>query len=249
MGIVIKSGREIEIMRQAGRITAETLAAVAASVRPGITTGELDEITCRTITKQGATPSFKGYRGYPASLCASINEEVVHGIPGKRVLKEGDIVSLDIGAHYQGYHGDSAVTVAVGKVSSRVQALLDATQAGLAAAIAAAVAGARVGDISHAVQTTVEALGFSIVREYTGHGVGRDLHEDPMVPNWGEPNQGALLRPGMTLALEPMINMGGWTVKVKPNGWTVVTRDGSWSAHFEHTIAITDGEADILTKL
>lgn len=249
MGIVIKSAREIEIMRQAGRITAETLAVVSESVRPGITTRELDVITYRTITKQGATPSFKGYRGYPASLCASINEEVVHGIPDKRVLKEGDIVSLDIGAYYKGYHGDSAVTVAVGKVNGRVQALLDATRAGLAAAIAAARAGARVGDISNAVQTTVEALGFSVVREYTGHGVGRDLHEDPMVPNVGAPHQGALLRPGMTLALEPMINMGGWAVQVKPNGWTVVTRDGGWSAHFEHTVAITDGEADILTKL
>ena len=249
MGIVIKSAREIETMREAGHIVAETLAVLAESVRPGVTTRELDQATFRTITKQGATPSFKGYRGYPASLCASVNDEVVHGIPDKRVLKEGEIVSLDVGAFYKGFHGDSAITVPVGKIPGRVQALLDACQAGLAAAIAASRSGARVGDISHAVQTTVEALGFSVVREYTGHGVGRDLHEDPLVPNVGEPHQGALLRPGMTFALEPMINMGGWGVMVKPNGWTVVTRDGSWSAHFEHTVAITEGEADILTKL
>lgn len=249
MGIVIKSEREIAIMRQAGRMTAVTLAVLVDAVRPGITTRELDDLAFRTLTKQGASPSFKGYRGYPASLCASINDEVVHGIPDRRALKEGDIVSLDVGAFYQGYHGDSAVTVAVGKVGEDVQALLDATKAGLGAAIAAARGGSRVGDISHSVQTTVEALGFSVVREYTGHGVGRSLHEDPLVPNWGEPRQGSLLKPGMTLALEPMINMGGWPVEVKPNGWTVVTRDGRPSAHFEHTVAITDGEAEILTKL
>jgi len=249
MGIVIKSAREIEIMRQSGHIVAETIAVLSESVRPGITTQELDQIAFRTITKQGATPSFKGYRGFPASICASVNEEVVHGIPGKQVLKEGDIISLDVGAFYKGYHGDSAITVAVGKIHVRTQELLNACQAGLAAAIAAAKAGSRVGDISAAVQTTVEALGFSVVREYTGHGVGRDLHEDPMVPNVGVAHQGVLLRSGMTLALEPMINMGGWQVYVKPNNWTVVTRDGRPSAHFEHTVAITDGEADILTKL
>jgi len=249
MGIVIKSPREIELMRQAGRIVAETLAVLAENVRPGVTTRELDQLAYQTITGQGATPSFKGYRGFPASLCASVNDEVVHGIPDKRVLKEGEIVSLDVGAYYKGFHGDAAITVPVGKIASRVQALLDACQAGLAAGIAAARAGAHVGDISYAVQTTVEARGFSVVREYTGHGVGRDLHEAPLVPNVGQPSEGPLLRRGMTLALEPMINMGGWEVMVKPNGWTVVTRDGSWSAHFEHTIAITDGEADILTKL
>ena len=249
MGIEIKSAREIEIMRRAGRIVAETLVVVADKVRPGITTRELDELTYRTITRQGATPSFKGYHGFPASLCVSVNDEVVHGIPGKRTLKNGDIVGLDVGAYYKGFHGDAAVTVPVGKANGRVQVLLEAGQAGLAAAIAAARAGAYVGDISSAVQTTVEALGFSVVREYTGHGVGRALHEDPLVPNVGEPNSGALLQPGMTLALEPMINAGGWAVQVRPNGWTVVTRDGSWSAHFEHTVAITDGEADILTRL
>jgi methionyl aminopeptidase len=247
MGIVIKSAREIETMRQAGHMVAETLAVLADNVRPGVTTRELDELTYRTLTKQGAIPSFKGYRGYPASLCASINEEVVHGIPSKRALREGDIVGLDVGAFYKGFHGDAAVTLTVGKVGGRITALIEAGKAGLAAAIAAARAGARVGDISSAVQTTVEALGFSVVHEYTGHGVGRNLHEDPLVPNVGEANTGALLRPGMTLALEPMINVGGWAVDVRPNGWTVVTRDGSWSAHFEHTIAITEGEADILT--
>jgi len=249
MGIVIKSAREVEIMRQAGRIVAQTLAVLSDAVRPGITTRELDDLTYRTITKQGASPSFKGYRGYPASLCASINDEVVHGIPDKRLLKEGDIVSLDVGAYYKGLHGDAAVTVPVGKISDHIVALLDAGKAGLAAAIAAARGGARVGDISSAVQITVEAVGFAVVREYTGHGVGRNLHEDPLVPNVGEPGQGTLLRPGMTLALEPMINVGGWAVQIKPNGWTVVTRDGSWSAHFEHSVAITDGEAEILTKM
>lgn len=249
MGIVIKSAREIQVMREAGRIVAETLAVLSEAVQPGVTTRELDQITYKTITKYGATPSFKGYRGYPASLCASINDEVVHGIPDKRVLKEGEIISLDVGAFYKGLHGDSAVTVPVGKVDAKALALLDACKAGLAAAIAAAQGGSRLGDISNAVQTAVEERGFSIVREYTGHGVGRNLHEDPMVPNFGEPHTGVLLRKGMTLALEPMINMGGWAVRVKPNGWTVVTRDGSWSAHFEHTVAITDGEADILTKL
>jgi methionyl aminopeptidase len=249
MGIDIKSEREIEFMRQAGRIVAETLAVVAEAVRAGITTRDLDDVTYRTITKQGATPSFKGYRGYPASLCASLNDEVVHGIPGKRVLKEGDIISLDVGAYYKGFHGDSAVTVPVGKINGRTQALLDAGKAGLAAGIAAARAGARVGDISYAVQSTVEALGFSVVREYTGHGLGRQLHEDPLVPNVGHAQTGALLRAGMTIAIEPMINVGGWDVELRPNGWTVVTRDGSLSAHFEHSIAIRDGEAEILTRL
>ncbi len=249
MGIVIKSEREIEIMRQAGRIVAETLAVVAEAVRPGITTHDLDDVTYRTITRQGATPSFKGYRGYPASLCASLNDEVVHGIPGKRVLKEGDVVSLDVGALYKGFHGDAALTVPVGKINGRTQALLDACKAGLAAGIGAARAGARVGDISAAVQTTVEALGFSVVREYTGHGVGRNLHEDPLVPNVGQPQTGALLRPGMTIAIEPMINLGSWEVELRPNGWTVATRDGSVSAHFEHTVVIREGEAEILTKL
>jgi methionyl aminopeptidase len=249
MGIVIKSEREIEIMRQAGRIVAETLAVLTEAVRPGISTHDLDDVTYRTITKQGATPSFKGYRGYPASLCASLNDEVVHGIPGKRVLKEGDVVSLDVGAFYKGFHGDSALTVPVGKINGRTQALLDACKAGLAAGIGAARAGARVGDVSAAVQTTVEALGFSVVRDYTGHGVGKNLHEDPLVPNVGHPQTGALLRPGMTIAIEPMINLGSWEVDLRPNGWTVVTRDGSVSAHFEHTIAIREGEADILTRL
>ncbi len=247
MEIIIKSAREIEIMRQAGRIVAETLALLSDKIRPGITTRELDALVYRTITKQGATPSFKGYRGFPASLCVSVNSEVVHGMPDKRVLREGDIVSLDVGAYYRGFHGDAAMTVGVGQVNSRAVALIEATKAALAAGIAAARAGARVGDISSAIQTTAESRGFSVVRQYTGHGVGRDLHEEPLVPNFGSPGQGPLLRPGMTLALEPMVNMGDWQVMVQPNGWTVVTRDGSLSAHFEHTIAIREGEADILT--
>ncbi len=247
MEIIIKSAREIEIMRQAGRIVAETLALLSDKIRPGITTRELDALVYRTITKQGATPSFKGYRGFPASLCVSVNSEVVHGMPDKRVLREGDIVSLDVGAYYRGFHGDAAMTVGVGQVNSRAVALIEATKAALAAGIAAARAGARVGDISSAIQITAESRGFSVVRQYTGHGVGRDLHEEPLVPNFGSPGQGPLLRPGMTLALEPMVNMGDWQVMVQPNGWTVVTRDGSLSAHFEHTIAIREGEADILT--
>lgn len=249
MEIVIKSAREIEIMRQAGRIVAETIAILTEAVRPGIATRELDELAYKAITERGAAPSFKGYRGFPASICVSVNDEIVHGIPGKRALKDGDIVSLDVGAYYQGFHGDGAVTLPVGKVSERVKALLETGKSCLAAGIAAAQPPARVGDVSAAIQHVAEEAGFSVVREYTGHGVGRDLHEDLHIPNFGQAHQGPALRPGMTLAIEPMINMGGWPTTVRPNGWTVVTADGGWSAHFEHTIAIGEGPAEILTRL
>lgn len=236
-------------MRQAGRIVAEVLQALAREVRPGITTAKLDKVAEREIRKRGATPSFKGYRGYPASLCASVNHEVVHGIPGGRALQEGDIISLDVGAIYQGYHGDAARTVAVGAISPQAQELVLVTRQALEAGIRAARAGAHQGDVSGAIQRWVESRGFAVVREYVGHGIGREMHEDPQVPNFGEPGQGLILKKGMTLALEPMVNVGDWRTKVLDNHWTVVTADGSLSAHFEDTIAITDGEAEILTRL
>jgi methionyl aminopeptidase len=248
MGIVLKSSREIASMREAGRIAAIVLDSVARAVRPGITTRELDDIAVDELRRLGAEPSFKGYRGFPASICASINEEVVHGIPGRRVLKEGDIVSLDFGARVNGFHGDAAVTVGVGKISSAARKIIDTTSGALGAGIAVAGVGVRLGDVSAAIQRYAEARGFSVVREYVGHGIGHDLHEDPQVPNFGVPGEGPLLQKGMTLALEPMVNAGGDRTKVAEDGWTVVTADGSLSAHFEHTIAIGEYGADILTR-
>lgn len=236
-------------MRQAGRIVALTLAALTERIRPGLATLELDRLAEQTITQEGAIPSFKGYRGFPASLCVSINDEVVHGIPGKRRLREGDIVSLDVGAIYQGYQGDAAITVGVGRISKRAAALIEAAKGALAAGIAAARTGNRLSDVSWAIQSHAEARGFSVVREYVGHGIGRDMHEDPQIPNFGPPGQGVLLKPGMTFALEPMLNTGGHAVRVKGDNWTVVTIDGGLSAHYEHTIAVTEGEPEILTRL
>jgi len=235
-------------MRQAGRIVALTLASLAERIRPGLATRELDRLAEQMITQEGAIPSFKGYRGFPASLCVSINDEVVHGIPGKRLLREGDIVSLDVGAIYQGYQGDAAITVGVGRISKRAAALIEAAKGALAAGIAAAQAGNRLSDISWAIQSYAEERGFSVVREYVGHGIGRDMHEDPQIPNFGPPGQGVLLKPGMTFALEPMLNTGGYAVRVKGDNWTVVTMDGGLSAHYEHTIAVTEGEPEILTQ-
>jgi len=235
-------------MRQAGRIVALTLATLAERIRPGLATRELDRLAEQIITQEGAIPSFKGYRGFPASLCVSINDEVVHGIPGQRRLREGDIVSLDVGAIYQGYQGDAAITVGVGRISKRAAALIEAAKGALAAGIAAARAGNRLSDISWAIQSYAEARGFSVVREYVGHGIGRDMHEDPRIPNFGEPGQGVLLKPGMTFALEPMLNIGGYAVRLKGDNWTVVTMDGSLSAHYEHTLAVTEGEPEILTQ-
>ncbi len=255
-GIVIKSQREIALMRRAGQIVAKVLEAIREQVRPGVTTGELDELAERIIRAEGGIPSFKGYDGgsdrppFPATICASIDHEVVHGIPSRqRVLEEGQILSVDVGAIYQGYHGDAAITVPVGRVSELAQKLLEVTEGALYAGIAAARAGNRLGDISHAIQSYVESRGFSVVREYTGHGIGREMHEGLQVLNFGEPGRGVRLRAGMTLALEPMVNVGDWRTKVLADGWTVVTYDGSLSAHFEHTILVRDGEAEILTRL
>jgi methionyl aminopeptidase len=247
MTIIIKSPREIQLMREAGSIVGRTLDVLAKHVRPGVTTAHLDAVAEREITSRGAVPSFKGYRGYPASLCTSINDEVVHGIPGKRVLREGDIVSLDVGAIYKGYHGDAAVTLPVGAVSRQAKDLMEATQGALFAGIDAAKVGARLSDISHAIQVYAESRGYSVVREYVGHSIGREMHEDLQIPNFGPPGRGPVLRSGMTLALEPMVNVGTWKTKVDADQWTVRTEDGSLSAHFEHTIAITDLGAEILT--
>jgi methionyl aminopeptidase len=248
--IVLKSPSELVRMRQAGRIVALVLATLQERVKPGISTAEFDELAYQIITKHQAIPSFKGYRGFPASLCVSINEEVVHGIPSrKRYLKEGDIVSFDVGAIYRGYHGDAAVTLGVGEISEAAKRLLAVAAGALAAGIAQSRAGNRTGDISWAIQDYAESRGYSVVREYTGHGIGRQMHEDPQIPNYGQPKQGFLLKPGMTLALEPMVNEGDWRTRVLADNWTVVTEDGKLSAHFEHTIAITDGEPEILTRL
>ncbi len=249
MGIIIKSPKEIDVMRKAGRIVASVLDELARRLRPGMSTGELDSIAVHELERHGATSSFKGYRGFPASVCVSINEELVHGIPGKRTICEGDIVSLDFAAAIDGFHGDAALTVGVGKISAQAEALIEATRAALDAGIAAARSGARLGDVSAAIQSSAEGRGFSVVREYVGHGIGRQMHEDPQVPNFGPPGRGPLLQRGMTLALEPMLNVGGWRTKVGEDKWTVTTADGSMCAHFEHTIAVTDGEPEVLTRL
>jgi len=236
-------------MRQAGRIVAAVLDVLKRSIAPGMTTGELEAITVRELSQRGAISSFKGYRGFPAHLCVSVNDELVHGIPGKRVLREGDIVSLDFGAKYNGFHGDSALTVGVGEISPEAEALLQATEGALKAGIASARSGAHLSDISAAIQSFVESRGFSVVRDYVGHGIGREMHEEPQIPNFGPPGEGPLLQKGMTMALEPMVNSGGWHTKVAGDQWTVITADGSLCAHFEHTIAIVEGEPEILTRL
>ncbi|MFC1918705.1 type I methionyl aminopeptidase [Chloroflexota bacterium] len=249
MSIIIKSDQEIAIMRQAGRIVATVLEVLKLQVRQGMKTEELDVITTEELKRLGAKPSFKGYRGFPANLCVSVNDEIVHGIPGKRVLQEGDIVSLDFGAVFNGFQGDAALTVGVGDISPKAEKLIETTKGALKAGIAAAHAGARLGDISAAVQSYAESSGYSVVREYTGHGIGRDMHEEPQIPNFGPPGQGVVLRKGMALAIEPMVNVGDWGTRIGDNHWTVFTSDGSLSAHFEHTIAITDGEPEVLTTL
>ena len=247
--IVLKTSRELGLMREACRISAGALQLVGKCVEPGISTGELDKIAEDYIRSQGATPNFKGYSGYPATACISINNEVIHGIPSKkRILKEGDIVSVDWGAALEGYNGDNAATFAVGDISDEAKRLIDATRESLYEGIAAARAGGRIGDIGSAIQRYVEARGFSVVREFVGHGIGTKLHEAPEVPNFGTPGKGIRLMPGMTLAIEPMINMGLPGVKTLSDGWTVETKDGSLSAHFEHTIAITSDGAQILTN-
>lgn len=247
--IIRKSPEEIDRMRKAGRIVAETIERTVAAVRPGVATKELDAISEATIVEAGATPSFKGYRGFPASLCVSVNEQIVHGIPGKRVLKAGDLLSLDFGAIWEGYHADAAVSLFVGgeAPSSEAEKLVRVTEDALEAGIGQIRVGGRLTDISHAVQQVVEGAGFNLVREYTGHGVGRNLHEDPQVFNFGAPGRGPELRPGLVIAVEPMAMLGEWPTRVLADGWTVVTDDGSLAAHFEHTIALTEDGPEVLT--
>lgn len=234
-------------MREAGRITAVALRVVASAVRPGVTTAELDRVAEEAIRAAGARPAFKGYHGFPATLCTSVNDQVVHGIPAARVLREGEILSVDCGAVVDGYFGDSAMTFAVGEVSEEARRLIDITRESLAAGIARCVPGMRLYDISAAVQTVAERAGFSVVREYVGHGIGRAMHEDPQVPNYGKAGTGVTLKAGMVLAIEPMINAGRADVRSLDDGWTVVTADGSMSAHFEHTVAITEDGPRVLT--
>jgi methionyl aminopeptidase len=246
--IEYKSPAEIELMRRAGRITSQTIERLLEKVEPGMTTAQLDEIAEQSIRAEGATPSFKGYRGFPASICTSLNDEVVHGIPARRRIREGDILKLDVGAIWQGYHGDSAVSVFVGSPPNDVaEKLVRVTEESLAAGISCLKPGNRLFDVGHAVQQVVEGAGFSVVREYVGHGVGRALHEEPQVPNYGEPGHGKEIRPGLVVAIEPMVNVGDWQTRVLDDGWTVVTLDGSLSAHFEHTIAVTDDGPEVLT--
>jgi len=249
MGIILKSPQEIERMRKAGKIVAIVLQKLKEAVRPGIKTKELDKIAYKEITKRGAIPSFKNYRGYPASICTSVNEEVVHGIPGNRIIKEGDIISIDVGAKIDGFHGDAAITLAVGNLDREAEEIIHVTQQSLFEGIAAVKAGTHLGDVSSKIQQFVEGKGFSVVREYVGHGIGRDLHEEPQVPNFGTPGEGHVLQEGMVFALEPMVNAGVWQTKVLDNNWTVVTADGKLSAHFEHTIALGNNGVEILTQV
>ncbi|MCM3750119.1 type I methionyl aminopeptidase [Paenibacillus pasadenensis] len=247
--IICKSEAELRFMREAGRIVAETHRLMAGAVRAGVTTRELDDIADRYIRSQGAIPSFKGYNQFPGSICASVNEELVHGIPGSRKLSEGDIITLDIGAQYEGYHGDSAWTYPVGDITEEVSRLLEVTERSLYAGLELVKPDVRLYTVSHAIQKVVEDAGFSIVREYVGHGIGKDLHEEPQIPNYGIPDRGPRLKPGMVLAIEPMVNIGERYVQTLSDNWTVVTVDGSWCAHYEHTVAVTESGYEILTKL
>ncbi|MBI3914881.1 MAG: type I methionyl aminopeptidase [Chloroflexi bacterium] len=248
--IVLKSRNEIALMREAGRIVAQSLIELRERAKPGVTTLDLNNIAHTFITKRQAVPAFKGYRGFPASICTSLNDEVVHGIPNaKRVLKEGDIISIDVGAIYRGYVGDAATTLAIGAISDDARKLLQVTEGALAVAIAHACAGKYLEDLSAAVQDYAESRGYSVVRDYVGHGVGRTMHEDPQIPNFRQGKKGPVLKPGMTLAIEPMINQGTWKTRTLRDKWTVVTKDGRLSAHFEHTVLVTEGEPEILTLL
>lgn len=247
--IICKSQAELAYMREAGRIVAKTHQLMKEAIKPGVTTAELDRIAEDFIRSQGANPSFKGYNGFPFSVCASVNDELVHGFPSSRKLKDGDIISIDIGAQYEGYHGDSAWTYPVGEVSEQVQKLLDITEQSLYAGLALVKPDVRLYTISHAIQQVAEEAGFSIVREYVGHGIGQELHEEPQIPNYGIPDRGPRLKPGMVLAIEPMVNIGERYVRTLEDNWTVVTQDGSWCAHFEHTVAVTEDGFEILTTL
>jgi methionyl aminopeptidase len=247
--ILLKSPQELAKMEVANRLVAEILEGIKERLRPGVETRELDEIAEEMCRGRRVEPAFKGYRGYPRSICISVNDEIVHGIPGARRIKAGDLVSLDFGVKYQGYYGDAAVTVAVGEVDDRARALLEVTEKALYAGIGQAKAGQRLTDISYAVQTVVESAGFGVIREFVGHGIGRSLHEDPQIPNFGVPGRGPVLQAGMTLAIEPMTSMGAWQVKILQDGWTAVTQDGSLAAHFEHTVAVTENGPRILSRL
>lgn len=247
--IILKTRREIEIMRKAGRLVAQSHELVRKYIKPGVTTKELDQMVEDFLRSQNAIPTFKGYGGFPYSICASVNEEVVHGFPSSRKLIEGDIVSIDIGATFEGYVGDSAKTFLVGEVDDEKRRLVEATRQSFYEGIKFAKTSYRLSDISHAVQQYAESQGFSVVRDYVGHGVGKNMHESPQIPNFGKPGKGPRLQVGMVLAIEPMINAGTYNVKVLDNNWTVVTTDGKPSAHYEHTVAITDGEPELLTVL
>jgi methionyl aminopeptidase len=247
--ILLKSLQEIGKMEVANRIVAEILEGVKEKVQPGIETRELDELAEEMCRQRRVKPAFKGYRGYPRSICVSVNEEVVHGIPGPRCLKAGDLVSLDFGVKYEGYYGDAAITVGVGEVGEKAQALMAATEESLYAGIAQVKAGKRLSDISHAVQNVVEGAGFGVIREFVGHGIGRSLHEDPQIPNFGPPDRGPAMQVGMTFAIEPMTSMGSWQVRILKDGWTAITQDGSWAAHFEHSVALTENGVLILSRL
>jgi methionyl aminopeptidase len=248
-GIYIKTPEEIGRMRRAGQVAARALRVVAAAVRPGVSTAYLDRVAEEAIRREGGVPSFKGYRGFPANICVSVNDQIVHGIPGRRVLREGDLVKIDLGAYVDGFHGDVATTVPVGRIPPRLARLVRVTEEALYRAIALVRPGAHLGDIGYAIQSFAEAHGFSVVRNFGGHGVGRELHEDPQVPNFGRPGKGLVLRPGMTFAIEPMVNLGTWRTVVDGDGWTVRTADGQPSAHFEHTVAVTEEGCEILTLL
>ena len=245
--IIIHSEEELKLIRASSRILAGVFKELTKHIKPGITTGELDKIAEEMIRGRGAEPAFKGYKGFPATICASINEEVIHGIPGARVLEEGDIISVDMGVKYKGYFGDSAITVCVGEVSSDIQKLVRVTREALFEGIKKARSDNRLSDISHAIQSHVEKNGFSVVREFVGHGIGSSLHEEPQIPNFGKPDQGPRLKPGMVLAIEPMVNMGTFEVEIKKDKWTAVTRDGQRSAHFEHTVIVTENKPEIIT--
>ncbi len=247
--IILKTPQEIAVIERASRVVALAIAFLREQVKPGVTTADLDRLAEEFITGEGAIPAFKGYHGYPATLCTSVNEEVVHGIPSaRRRLEEGDIIGIDVGAIVEGYYGDAAVTLPVGRISDEAARLIRVTEAALAAGLAQVRAGNRLSDISHAVQTVAENAGYSVVTDFVGHGIGRNLHEDPQVPNFGEPGQGPRLKEGLVLAIEPMVNVGGHEVEVLSDRWTVVTRDKSLSAHFEHTIAITPDGPKVLTR-
>ena len=247
MPIIIKSEEEIAIIREAGRVVGQVLQILARKAKQGVRGKQLDALVRKEFASRGVKPTFLGYMGYPASVCLSVNDEVVHGIPGDRELKDGDVLSIDLGATCKGFVGDAAITVGVGRISSEAERLVRTTERALYKGIEAARAGSPLGAVSHAVQTEVEGAGFSVVREYVGHGVGRAMHEDPQIPNFGSADKGPILKKGMVLAIEPMVNAGGWRTKRHEDGWTVSTLDRSLSAHFEHTIAVTDGEAEILT--